>query len=51
LAVLFIVIYLARLIILDPANPILLWPVLLAGFVVQPAWYIWLGMLLFRGSR
>lgn len=48
LAVLFIIIYLARLIVLDPGNPILLWPVLLAGFVVQPAWYIWLGLSLQR---
>lgn len=48
LAILFIIIYLARLIILDPGNPILLWPVLLAGFVVQPAWYIWLGLSLQR---
>ncbi|MCK6627051.1 MAG: hypothetical protein L6R45_17980 [Anaerolineae bacterium] len=48
LAALFIIIYLARLIILDPGNPILLWPVLLAGFVVQPAWYIWLGLSLQR---
>lgn len=50
LAALFILIYLARLIILDPGNPILLWPVLLAGFVVQPAWYIWLGLSLQRGK-
>ncbi len=50
LAILFIIIYLARLIILDPANPVLLWPVLLAGFVVQPAWYIWLGLSLRRGK-
>jgi hypothetical protein len=46
LAILFIVIYLARLIILDPGNPVLLWPVLVAGFVVHPAWYIWLGLAL-----
>lgn len=50
LAVLFIIIYLARLIILDPGNPVLLWPVLLAGFVVHPAWYIWLGLSLQRGK-
>jgi hypothetical protein len=50
LAILFIVIYLARLIILDPGNPILLWPVLAAGFVVHPAWYIWLGLSLQRGK-
>jgi hypothetical protein len=50
LAILFIIIYLARLIILDPGNPVLLWPVLVAGFVVHPAWYIWLGLALQRGK-
>ncbi|GIK42744.1 MAG: hypothetical protein BroJett011_65770 [Chloroflexota bacterium] len=50
LAILFLVIYLARLIILNPANPILLWPVLAAGFVVHPAWYIWLGLSLQHGK-
>jgi hypothetical protein len=50
LAILFLVIYLARLIILDPGNPILLWPVLATGFVVHPAWYIWLGRSLQRGK-
>lgn len=48
LAVLLVVIYLARLIILDPANPVLLVPVLISGFVVNPAWYIWLGLTLWR---
>jgi hypothetical protein len=50
LAALLIIIYLARLIILDPANPALLWPVLVAGFVVNPGWYIWLGLVLRRGN-
>ncbi len=50
LAILFLIIYLARLIILDPGNPILLWPVLVTGFVVHPAWYIWLGLSLQRGK-
>jgi hypothetical protein len=48
LAILLIVIYLARLIILDPANPVLLWPVLVSGFVVNPGWYLWLGLTLWR---
>lgn len=48
LAALLVVIYLGRLIILDPANPLLLVPVLLAGFLVSPAWYIWLGIALLR---
>lgn len=48
LAALLVVIYLARLIILDPANPALLVPVLAAGFVVNPGWYIWIGLSLRR---
>jgi hypothetical protein len=48
LATLLLIIYLARLIILDPANPVLLLPVLVSGFVVNPAWYIWLGVVLWR---
>jgi hypothetical protein len=43
LGALLLLIYLARLIILSPANPILLAPVLLTGFLVNPAWYLWLG--------
>lgn len=50
LAALLVVIYLARLIILSPASPLLLGPVLLAGFVVNPLWYIWLGVTLWRES-
>jgi hypothetical protein len=45
-----IVIYLARLIILDPGNPILLVPVLASGFVVNPGWYVWMGISLRRGN-
>jgi len=45
-AILFIVIYLARLIVLSPTNPILLVPVLLNGFIVSPLFYLWLGIAL-----
>ena len=48
LAILLILIYLGRLIILDPTNPLLLVPVLLAGFLANPAFYIWLGFALQR---
>lgn len=51
LATLLVVIYIARLTILDPANPLLLAPVLLAGFLVNPAWYLWLGLVLWRGQQ
>ena len=43
---LLIEIYLARLIVLSPARPILLYPVLIEGFAVNPIWYIWLGSIL-----
>lgn len=43
---LLIVIYLARLTILSPASPVLLYPVLIEGFVVNPVWYLWLGTIL-----
>lgn len=49
LGILFVILYLGRLIILDPASPMLLVPVLVAGFVVNPVWYIWLGLTLWRG--
>ena len=46
LAILLIVLYLGRLIILDPKNPIVLLDALLSGFIVNPVWYVWLGILL-----
>lgn len=46
--VLLLVIYLARLLILDPTNPLLLYPVLAEGFIVNPLWYLWLGATLRR---
>ncbi len=49
LAVLLVVLYLGRLIILDPKNPVIAGDALLSGFVVNPVWYLWLGMVLWRG--
>jgi hypothetical protein len=43
---LLIVVYLARLVVLSPTNPLLLVPVLVTGFVVSPVWYVWLGLAL-----
>ena len=43
---LLVLIYVARLTILNPAHPTLLYPVLLEGFIVAPAWYLWLGSVL-----
>jgi hypothetical protein len=48
---LLVVLYLGRLIILDPANPLILVPALLNGFIVGPVFYIWLGCDLWRGKR
>jgi hypothetical protein len=49
-AVLLLVIYLGRLIALDPSNPILLLPALVEGFVVNPAWFAWVGRSFARES-
>jgi hypothetical protein len=51
LAALLVMIYLGRLLLLDPAHPLLLAPVLLTGFLVNPVWYIWLGITLLREPR
>jgi hypothetical protein len=48
LAVLLIIIYLGRLIALDTDNLLLAVPAVLAGVIVNPAWYIWLGVQLRR---
>lgn len=41
---LLMVIYLGRLILLDPEAPLVLVAALLAGFVVNPTWFVWLGL-------
>ncbi|HEX3640377.1 MAG TPA: hypothetical protein VHV10_03700 [Ktedonobacteraceae bacterium] len=48
-AVLLIILYLGRLIILDPKNLVIVIPALLSGFVFNPILYIWLGIALLRG--
>ncbi len=49
-AVLLILIYLARLIIVTSTNPVLLVPAVLSGFIFSPAWFIWLGLVLLRAE-
>ena len=49
--VLMLVLYLGRLIVVDPNNSIVLIPALLTGFIFNPAWYIWLGILLWNRRR
>lgn len=47
-AALLVMIYLGRLIVLDPTSPLILAPAALAGFIVNPAWLVWLGYVLLR---
>jgi hypothetical protein len=47
-AVLLVALYLGRLILLDPTNPAILAPALLNGFLVNPAFYLWLALALLR---
>jgi hypothetical protein len=49
--VLLVLIYLGRLIVLDPASPLILGPAALEGFIVNPVWYIWVGMTFWRGPQ
>jgi hypothetical protein len=51
LAVLLVIIYLGRLIVLKATDPLLLVPALLAGFIVNPVWYYWLGLALRQGTQ
>jgi hypothetical protein len=48
LALLLIVLYLGRLIAVDAKSPVIVAPAALSGFLVNPAWYIWLGLVLWR---
>lgn len=48
LGALLIVVYLARLIVVDASSPLVLGPAALAGLVVNPAFYLWLGRELRR---
>jgi hypothetical protein len=50
-AALLIAVYLARLIVLDATSLLVVGPALLLGFVASPAWYIWMGVSLWRGAR
>jgi hypothetical protein len=51
LSALLLVIYLGRLVVLDPEHPILLVTALATGFVVSPLWWIWLGVELRKDHR
>lgn len=47
-AILMLLLYIGRLVILNAANPVIAIPALLEGFLVSPIWYLWLGLLLLR---
>ena len=51
LAVLLVVLYLGRLIVLRATSPVILVPAVLAGFIANPALYVWLGLALWRGQK
>ncbi len=52
LSALMVVIYLVRLIILDPStSPLIGVALALTGFIVSPAWYIWTGLVLTAPRR
>jgi hypothetical protein len=48
--ILLLILYLGRLIILTPTNPVIAITALLSGFLVNPLWYVWLGIALLRSS-
>jgi hypothetical protein len=47
-AFLMAVLYLGRLIILAATSPAIVVPALLEGFLVNPIWFVWLGLTLLR---
>jgi hypothetical protein len=49
-ATLMIILYLGRLIILQATNLAIVVPALLEGFIVNPLWYVWLGIIFLRGQ-
>jgi|SRR5687767_15060414 len=49
-AILMITLYLGRLIVLQATSLVIVIPALLEGFIVNPIWYIWLGLTFFRGQ-
>jgi hypothetical protein len=48
-ALLLLILYLARLVVLDTRSLVLVVPAVLSGFLISPAWYVWLGLELWRG--
>ena len=49
-ASLMVVLYLGRLIVLEATSLAIVIPALLEGFIVNPLWYVWLGLTLLRSQ-
>jgi hypothetical protein len=49
-AILLLILYLSRLIIFTVTNPLIVITALFNGFLVNPLWYLWLGIVLLRTS-
>jgi hypothetical protein len=49
-AALSVTLWIARLVVLDPASPLIALPAVAEGFVVSPLWYAWLGVTLWRAA-
>ena len=49
-ALLMLILYLGRLIILQATSLAIVIPALLEGFIVNPLWYVWLGLILLRSQ-
>ena len=43
-----IIVYLGRLIVLTPFSPLVLLPAAITGFIINPLWYLLLGLSLRR---
>jgi hypothetical protein len=50
-AALLAVVYVGRLVILNPKSPGLLTAAVITGFVTNPIWYVWVGLVLTRADR
>lgn len=48
--ILSLVLFFGRLILLNPTNPVILVSALLEGFIINPVWYIWVGLVLRKGK-
>jgi len=50
-ATLMLVLYFGRLIVLSPSDPIIVYPALANGFILNPLFYIWLGVVWLKRTK